>query len=122
MMTKAKRIYEASPRHCEPITAQNPGVKCPHMTTSAAQKILDSAEPVGKSLQATHNGIAFVARKTRTTDAGEVWHGYPEAWDKIDLKLKRSWLKQGLIKRKDLRKYASRRNVREAFGGRYVGG
>ena len=87
IMAKENRIYEASPRHCEPVTAQNPGVKCPRMTISVAQGILCSAEPVGKSLQATYEGVAYVARKTRTTDDGEVWHGYPEAWDKIRLQV-----------------------------------
>ena len=121
-MGKANRIYEASPRHSEPITAQNPGVKCPAWSASVAQKILDSAEPVGNTLQATHDGVGFVARKTRTTDDREVWHGYPEAWDKMDLKLKKRWREEGLIQGKDLRTYATRRKVRDAFGGRYVGG
>ena len=121
-MCEARRIYEASPRHCEPITAQNPGVKCPPWSATIAQEILDSAEPVGNTLQATRNGVGFVARKTQTTDAGEVWHGYPEAWDKMDLELKKRWREEGLIQRRDLRAYATRRQVRDAFGGRYVGG
>ena len=72
MSKKLNRIYEASPRHCVPITAQNRGVKCPRLSVSIAQKLLDSAKPVGKTLQATHKGIGFVARKTLTTDDGEV--------------------------------------------------
>lgn len=121
-MTSMKRIYERSGRHSEPITAQNPGVKCPPMSYSDAQKILDSAERVGNTLQATHAGVGYVARRTRITKDGEIWHGYPEAWDKMNLNLKKRWLKQGLIKRRDIRKYKSREKVRDAFGGRYVGG
>lgn len=116
------RIYEASPRHCEPITAQNPGAKCPKWSVKVAQELLDSAQPVGNTLQATRKGVGFVAQKTRTTDDSEVWHGYPEAWDKMDSKLKQQWLKEGLISRKDLRTYKTRQNVRDAFGGRNVGG
>jgi len=122
MMRKAKRLYEASPRHCEPITAQNPGVKCPAWSKSIAQEILDSAEPVGKTLQATYNGVGFVARRTGTTDEDEIWHGYPEAWDKMDLDLKKRWRMEGRIRSRDLRVYATRKRVRDAFGGRYVGG
>ncbi len=92
------------------------------MSISVAQEILDSAEPVGNSLQATHEGVGYVARKTGTTEDGEIWHGYPEAWDKMDLKLKKKWKKQGLVKGKDMRKYSSREKIRDAFGGRYVGG
>lgn len=120
-MSKVKRVYEASERHCEPITAENPGVKCPAWSVSIAQDLLDAAEPVGNTLQATYNGVGFVARKTRTTAEGEVWHGYPEAWDRMDLKLKKRWREQGKIRSKDLRSYATRHQVRDAFGGRNVG-
>jgi len=121
-MAGMKRIYERSGRHSEPITAQNPGVKCPPMSYSEAQKVLDSAERVGNTLQATQGGVGYVARRTRTTRDGEIWHGYPEAWDKMDPKLKMRWLKQGLIKRRDIRDCKSREKVRDAFGGRHVGG
>lgn len=124
MSKKPNRIYEPSPRHCEPLTAQNPGVKCPKWSVKVAQKLLDSAQPVGKTgktLQATYKGIGFVARMTIKTDDGEVWHGYPEAWDKMDLELKNQWLEKGLISRKDLRTYKTRQNVRDAFGGSNVG-
>ncbi|MYB35568.1 MAG: hypothetical protein F4X92_10750 [Gammaproteobacteria bacterium] len=92
------------------------------MSHSDAQKILDSAERVGNTLQATHGGVGYVARKTRTTKDGEIWHGYPEAWDKMDPNLKKRWLKEGLVRRRDIRHYKSREKVRDAFGGRYVGG
>ena len=45
-MCDENRIYRASPRNREPITAQNPGVKCPPWSASIAQEILDPAEPV----------------------------------------------------------------------------
>ena len=119
-MCELNRIYEASPRHCEPITAQNPGVKCPAWSAAIAQELLDAAEPVGNTLQTTYNGVGFVARKTRTTAEGEVWHGYPEAWDRMDLELKKRWRAQGRIRGRDLRAYATSRQVRDAFGGRNV--
>ena len=63
-----------------------------------------------------------MARKTQSTAMGVVWHGYPEAWDQMDLDLKKKWKKEGLVKRKHLRTYATREQVRDAFGGGYVGG
>ena len=121
MCKQQKRIYEPSQRHCEPITAQNPGVKCPKWSVQIAQTLLDAAQPVGDKLQATCEGVGFVAQRTCTTEEGEVWHGYPEAWDKMDVKLKKEWLKAGLISRKNLRTYKTRKHVRNKFGGRVVG-
>lgn len=115
------RVYEPSPRHCEPITAENPGVKCPDWSTAIAQELLETAHPVGSTLQATRNGVGFVAQRTRTTEEAEYWHGYPEAWDRMDPRLKRQWVQDGLVSRRNLRTYRTRRQVRDAFGGRLVG-
>lgn len=101
---------------------KSPGVKCPPWSVSIAQVILDSAEPVGNTLQGTYKGVGFVARKTQSTAMGVVWHGYPEAWDRMDPELKKRWKQEGLIQGKDLRAYSTRSKVRDAFGGRYVGG
>ncbi len=67
-MTSVKRIYERSGRYSEPITAQNPGVKCPPMSYSDAQKILDSAEQVGNTLQVTHAGQGLLKMERFGTD------------------------------------------------------
>ncbi len=96
-------------------------LNCPDWSVSIAQTLLNEAKPVGEKLQATRNGVGFVAQRTRTTEESEVWHGYPEAWDKMDLKLKKKWRKAGLISREDLRTYKTRQQVRDKFGGRIVG-
>lgn len=116
-----KRIYRPSPRHCEPITAENPGVKCPRWSAAIAQDMLDAAEPVGKTLQATRDGIGFVAQFERLTGEGEIWHGYPEAWDRMDGKLKEKWRAAGVISRRNLRTYRTRQQIRDEFGGRLAG-
>jgi hypothetical protein len=120
-MPKATRIYDPSPRHCEPITAQNPGVKCPSWSAAIAQDLLSGAERVGDALQATRDGVGFVGRLTGVTEEGEIWHGYPEAWDRMDIDLKRKWLQEKAITRRDLRADKTRRQMRDAFGGRLVG-
>lgn len=121
MNLPAKRIYLASPRHCEPISAENPGVKCPDWSRARAQELLDGAELVGRSLQATWNGVGFVGRLTVETGEVQIWHGYPECWDMMDPQLKKRWLAERLISKRDLRSYKTRRQVRDAFGGRLVG-
>lgn len=115
-----QRVYKASPRHCEPITAQNPGVKCPALSLVDAQRLLDGAQAVGETLQATMLGVGFVARITSWAEGVEVWHGYPEAWDRMDIALKARWLREGSIQRRDLRRYKTREQVRREFGGRLV--
>ncbi len=115
------RIYEPSPRHCEPITAETPGVKCPPWSVAVAQELLNKAKLVGGALQATENGVGFVGRLTLETAEGQVWHGYPEAWDAMDPDLKKRWLAEKVISKRDLRTYKTRRQVRDAFGGRLVG-
>ena len=116
-----KRIYEASPRHCEPITAENPGVKCPPWSAAVAQELLNRATLVGGALQATKNGVGFVGRLTIQNAEGQFWHGYPEAWDNMDPNLKKHWLNENVITKRDLRTYKTRRQLRDNFGGRLVG-
>lgn len=120
-MADDKRIYDPSPRHCEPITAENPGVKCPDWSAAVAQELLENAVFVGNALQATQGGVGFVGRLTRATEEGVIWHGYPESWDRMDFDLKQKWLNEKVISRRDLKNYKTRRQVRDAFGGRLIG-
>lgn len=119
-MTDPRRTYEPSPRHCEPITAESPGVKCPDWSVAIAQDLLCKAEQVGTTLQATRNGVAFVGRIHRVTAEEELWHGYPEAWDRIDPGLRQKWLKENVITKRDVKTYKTRKQLRDAFGGRLV--
>ena len=110
-MPNVQRIYDPSPRHSEPITAESPGVKCPSWSAAIAQDLLSRAEHVGNALQATRNGVGFVGRLTRVTEEGEIWHGYPEAWDRMDTDLKQKWLKEKAITKRDLRAYKTSRSL-----------
>ena len=113
-------IYEASPKHCEPLTAERPGLKCPAWSRDIAQQLLDASVEWGNKRVATYRGVAFVAQRTTPND--DVWHGYPEGWDKIEFSIKMNWLRAGLIKRRHLRQFATRRQMRDAFGGSLYGG
>jgi hypothetical protein len=106
--------YEASSKHREPITAQKPGTKCPTWSAPMAQALLDHSEEMGQKRVATAQGIAFVAQRTHPGDRN-VWHGYPEAWDKISVQIKSRWLSEGRITRRDLRRWKTREAVRLAW-------
>ncbi len=103
--------YEPSPKHCEPITAEKPGTKCPRWSAAAAQELLDASEEMDDKRVATRNDLAFVAQRT----GGDVWHGYPEAWDKIDGPIKQKWLDEGLVDRRALRRWRTRDHVASAW-------
>lgn len=107
-----------SPKHCEPITAERPGSKCPSWSVDIAQALLDGSVLVGGKRFATRDGVAFVGQLTRLSDRGEIWHGYPEAWDRIPLSVKAGWKAAGLVRRRDFRRLKTRKDVVAAFGGK----
>src|SRR3954463_7986323 len=78
-----KPRYRPSGKHCEPITAEKPGTKCPSWSIGIAQDLLENSIQVGDKRFATHGGLAFVAQITEGQT--DVWHGYPEAWDKVPI-------------------------------------
>ncbi len=79
-----------------------------------AQALLDRSEPMGQKRVATEGGIAFVAQRTYP-DERNVWHGYPEAWDQISVDIKRRWLSEGRVTRRDLRRWNTREAVQLAW-------
>jgi hypothetical protein len=79
-----------------------------------AQALLDNSELMGQKRVATAQGIAFVAQRTYPGDRN-VWHGYPEAWDKISVEIKGRWLSEGRITRRDLRRWNTREAVQLAW-------
>ena len=104
-------VYSPSNKHCEPLTAQKPGTKCPRWSAARAQELLDDSVIMGVKRVATRHGLAFVAQRT----GDGTWHGYPEAWDKIDAEIRTSWLTENRIKRRELRQWATREDIRKAW-------
>jgi hypothetical protein len=104
-------IYRSSEKHCEPLTAQKPGTKCPRWSAARAQELLDHSEPMGEKRVATRHGIAFVAQYSNDG----TWRGYPEAWDKIDGTIRARWLAENRIRRRDLRQWFNRDDIRNAW-------
>lgn len=96
--------YEASSKHCPPYTAR--GTRCPRFSEAAAQELLDKSVLEGKKRYSTLNGLAFVGQRTHPDDK-DVWHGYPEPWDRVPSSIKAAWLKNGLITKRDMKKWDS---------------
>lgn len=63
---------------------------------------------------ATERGVAFVAQRTYP-DERNVWHGYPEAWDKISVQIKNRWLTEERVTKRDLRRWRTREDIRLAW-------
>jgi hypothetical protein len=107
-------VYEPSNKHCEPITAEKPGTKCPAWSVSMAQQLLDSSIAVSPKLRyATHGGLAFVGRITNSGQ--DIWHGYPEAWDDVPREIKEQWLSRNLITKADIKRHKTRKRLDEAM-------
>jgi hypothetical protein len=79
-----------------------------------AQALLDNSEAMGQKRVATARGMAFVAQRTYPDDRN-VWHGYPEAWDKIPVQIKSRWLSESWITKRDLRRWNTREAVQLAW-------
>lgn len=71
-----------------------------------AQALLSSSEAhpdANKKAQyATHKGMAFKAYPGQGA-----WHGYPVGWNEVPPTICTKWLREGLIQRGDVRRYAS---------------
>ena len=93
------------------MTAQKPGTKCPPWSPARAQELLDASEAMGNKRVATRHGLAFVAQYGNDG----TWDGYPESWDKIDQSIRSRWLAEKRVKRRDLRQWASRDDIRNAW-------
>ena len=92
--------YRPGEKHCEPLTAQKPGTKCPRWSAARGQELLDESEPMGGKRVATRHGLTFIAQYGNDG----TWHGYPESWDKIDSAIRNRWLAEGRIRGRDLRR------------------
>lgn len=80
------------------------GLAHPWERTVAAVLLQGSrADPRGgRKRFATRQGMAFVANDT----ADGTWHGYPVPWNDVPTELKDTWRKEGLVSRRDLKRYS----------------
>ena len=62
---------------------------------------LAGSDPEGGKRYAAHAGRAYCAQH----DGHNVWHGYPIGWKEVPEKLRRKWLKEGRMQKRDIRKH-----------------
>ena len=92
--------YESSPKHKEPWQRGRRGVLCPReIDAERARQLLADSEPVGDVRYAVHGGRAYCARQ----HGPDLWHGYPVGWIRVPERLRRRWMDEGRVRRRDIR-------------------
>lgn len=56
---------------------------------------------VGKRRYATRDGLAFVGEE----HAPDCWHGWPAGWQEVPEPIRRAWLNEGRIRRRDIQRF-----------------
>jgi hypothetical protein len=96
-----KPVYKSNPKHSEPWQPGRRGTLCDKSVRDIAQNLLDDSTLVGETRYAVHDGRAYCAREHETG----VWHGHPTGWEKVPAKLRRQWVKEHRVKKRDIDKY-----------------
>jgi hypothetical protein len=92
-------LYESNRKHKEPWQPGARGLLCPPDLHAVAQKLLDESDLLGNKRYAVHEGKAFCAQQ----HAEARWHGYPILWREVPEPVRRKWLNEGKIVRRDLK-------------------
>jgi hypothetical protein len=92
--------YEGSLKHKEPWQRGRRGALCPpEIDAAGAQQMLTESELSDQTRYAVREGRAFCARQ----HAPDVWHGYPVGWVRVPERLRRKWLDEQRVRRRDIR-------------------
>ena len=93
-------IYEANPKHKEPWQPGRKGSLCPAWSHELAQDLLrESAVSSAGSRFATRDGQPFAGQEHQPG----YWHGYPISWSEVPEKIRRNWIEDGMVTRKQIR-------------------
>lgn len=94
--------YKSNSKHKEPWQRGRRGTLCPRdVDRTIAEQLLAGSDPEGGKRYAAHAGRAYCAQH----DGHNVWHGYPVGWKEVPEKLRRKWLREGRMQRRDIRKH-----------------
>ena len=94
--------YEANPKHKEPWQRGRRGTLCPTtLDQTLVQQLLEESEPVGNKRYAVYQGRPFVARQ----HGKDTWHGHPIGWVEVPESLRRRWLTEGRLRRRNLQEF-----------------
>lgn len=92
--------YESSLQHKEPWQRGRRGALCPkEIDAASAQQLLADSGADGDVRYAVHEGRAYSARQ----HGPDVWHGYPVGWIGVPERIRRKWLDEQRVRRRDIR-------------------
>ncbi len=94
-----KRVVAA---RCGSLVRPLPSLCPPEITAELAAELLMTSVESGNSRYSSHLGRAYRALCDAEADR---WHGFPVAWVEVPEPIWRRWLRQGEIKRSELRRY-----------------
>ena len=93
--------YEGNPKHKEPWQPGRKGSLCPsHIDGVVAQELLRTSVQRDNARYATVDGIAFCGREHRP----DAWHGYPVGWHEVPPDLRRQWMVQGRVTKRQMKR------------------
>lgn len=93
--------YKSNPKHSEPWQHGRRGSLCPREVRPLVNELLQGSVLHGSKRYATHDGKAYCAQESHD----DVWHGYPVAWKEVPPPIVRSWKKDRVVSRRDVRIY-----------------
>jgi len=92
-------VYESNRKHKEPWQPGARGSLCPPDVHPVAQKLLDESRLLGNKRYAIYERKPFCGQQ----HAEGRWHGYPVMWREVPEPVRRKWLSEGKIVRRDLK-------------------
>ena len=94
--------YESNIKHKLPWQRGRRGSLCPRdIDASMVRVLFANSEQVGKKRYSTYEGRAYCAQK----HSNDLWHGDPIGWEDVLGNLRRTWLSQGHLRRRDVKKH-----------------
>ena len=94
-------IYESNPKHSEPWQTGKKGSLCEAEIRPMAPALLEASVLWEGRRYAVHEGRAYRADEHLPNR----WHGYPVGWMEVPAKLARQWIRQGILRNHDRKKY-----------------
>jgi len=92
--------YKSNPKHSEPWQRGRRGSLCPKDVQPLAQSLLDASVQAGAQRYAVHEGKAYCGQE----HPPGTWHGYPVGWKVVPQTLRQTWVKEGRVRRSDVKR------------------
>ena len=100
-MLKMCAEYEKNRKHKEPWQRGRRGSLCGPVDADLAAQLLAESILVRNKRFATHDGRAYCAAE----HAEDVWHGWLVGWKEVPDSVRRQWIEEERVKRRDVMRY-----------------